>query len=133
LRVAGVASLALVAAVTMGVAASVPDVLSARSFELVDASGHVRASWSTRDDDGAAIAVFDDDGKEATALQMTVADPYLEVVSAQGAPKQARGRSLFSWGNGRAEQDNSPAPDQRPSWAGQKPAEDDPGFDWENK
>jgi len=137
-RRAALAALALSASMLlMGVAptARVPDVLTARSFELVDESGNVRGLWSARGDVGIAMVLLDDDGKATTALRMTAADPYVALHAGDGMPlgSDSKGRRLFSWGEPQAEPEGAGEHRRWPSWGGDRSEErgEDPDFDWD--
>lgn len=73
-----VAALLVAASLTaMRSAPAVPEVLSAKSFELVDNSGRLRATWRVRDDGVVAMAVLDESGEQLTALELSGEGPPL--------------------------------------------------------
>jgi len=78
--------LVVVAAFCMGVAPSarVPDVLSARAFELVGDSGEVRATLTARGDSGFDVVVLDAAGKPTAGLRLAGVKPHLVVQDANG-------------------------------------------------
>jgi len=109
LRVCGAGALVSLALLVMGQApvVAVPDVIAAKSFRLVDASGRVRGVWEAGQGEDFALVVYDAAGKKASTLRLSVADPYIALSDAGGATHE--GKHLFSWGGIKRDEDQGGA------------------------
>jgi hypothetical protein len=141
LRACGAGALLSAALLIMGQApvVTVPDVIAAKSFRLVDAGGRVRGVWEAGEGEDFALVVYDASGKKASTLRLSVADPYLALSDASGAEHE--GNHLFSWGGVQQNDDGDGGKKEHaekkgeggkdwPSWGGD-PDEDEP-FSWDD-
>ena len=125
-----VSALVLLAAavVTVGATVSVPEMLAAKSFRLIDADGGERASLTAGDLGTAVLTLRGGDGGHAFTITLTPAAPFVVLADSAGkplvspegtTPRQPAGeapkRGGISWG--------------KPSPAGDKEGADD-SFDW---
>jgi hypothetical protein len=127
---AAACGLVLVAAITTGAASAVPAVLSAKTFQLVDGDGRVRASWVATGDHGVQLVIRDTAGRSAAALELSSVDPYLSLSAAGREADAERMRQLYSW--------SEPVGGERRSGRTGRPLagsggaeEDDGAFDWD--
>ena len=134
-RAGKAATLVAAAVVLMGQTGVAPSGVAARSFELVDAAGKIRARLYTEDAESVLLALHDSDQAVSATLRLTGQPPSLRLIDASDAGEvcEASQDSLDTARPIDIVVEKKPPAPQWPSWASpkQSAADEDDFADWD--